>query len=235
MGSFFNTVFSILLGWLQGLVSMIWNAFTDHDGETFLQYIGNNWIMIAAVLCVIGLVFDFAVYFFRWEPYKVWRTFWRRIRKNRKSLVPEESDALFAPENISEETIYTGRENRIADETAPDLPYETDELIRWRKSEEDSVNTSRTAPPDITRAGYVVPADSPYRRPAAAGAGMEEPEHIKSSGISSRRRRKFSAILGDSDDEQFHYFAPKPIIDQRDAYREPVYPEKWKESRERDS
>ena len=80
MGSFANTVFSIMLGWLQALVSMIWSALTTKEGETLFQYIGNNWIAISVLVCAIGLIADFLVYFFRWAPYKVWRTFFRRLR-----------------------------------------------------------------------------------------------------------------------------------------------------------
>ena len=69
MGGFFNIVFSILLGWMQGLAALIWNTFTLREGESFLTYLGKNWITIAAILCVTGLAADFAVYIFRWEAY----------------------------------------------------------------------------------------------------------------------------------------------------------------------
>ena len=67
MGSFANTVFSILLGWLQGLISIIWSALTDKGGESFFQFIGDNWIKITLILCAVGLIADFAVYFFLFE------------------------------------------------------------------------------------------------------------------------------------------------------------------------
>ena len=75
-------------------------------------------------------------------------------------------------------------------------------------------------PAEITKAGYSVPADSPYRNPASRG----------------RRRRFRVSLLGDSRDEgEIHYFAPRPMIDKKDAYNAPVYPEKWTGSREEDS
>ncbi len=231
MGSFFNTVFSILLGWLQGLVSMIWNAFTLREGESFLQYIGKNWIVIAAILCAAGLALDFTVYIFRWEPYKVWQTAWRRMRNNRKNRDPEEADPDITPD-IRYDEKESEPDYGAYGSDADDLPDERDEFSRWRGTREEYAAASDSAPPDITRAGYVVPADSPYRRPAAAGADDDR----NGSGSRTRRRSRFSAILGDNDeDNQFRYFAPKPVIDQHKAYREPVYPEKWKESRESDS
>ena len=80
MGSFANTVFSLLLGWLKGLISMIWSALTSEGGDSFFTFIGNNWIKIVVILCAAGLAVDFAVYFFRWQPYKVWQTFLRRLK-----------------------------------------------------------------------------------------------------------------------------------------------------------
>ena len=235
MGSFFNTVFSILLGWLQGIVSMIWNAFTLREGESFLEYIGKNWIIIALILCTVGLMLDFAVYYFRWEPYKVWRTTWRKIRKKRKDRNTEEANRDYSPDYENEDMKFSEQENNTSGLTVYDTPEEEDELRRWREDGGKDSIFPGAVPPDVTKAGYVVPADSPYRRPSAE-KDESGTERINSSGNRVRRHRRLFAILGDADEEnQFLYFAPKPMINQRDAYRDPVYPEKWKESREEDT
>ena len=214
MGSFFNTVFSILLGWLQGIVSMIWNAFTLREGESFLEYIGKNWIIIALILCTVGLMLDFAVYFFRWEPYKVWRTTWRKIRKKRKDRNTEEANRDYSPDYENEDMKFSEQENNTSGLTVYDTPEEEDELRRWREDGGKDSIFPGAFPPDVTNGT----------------------ERINSSGNRVRRHRRLSAILGDADEEnQFLYFAPKPMINQRDAYRDPVYPEKWKESREEDT
>ena len=61
MGSFANTLFTILLGWLQGAVSAVWSAFTSEKGNGFLTWIGDHWILLAGILCIIGLVADLGV------------------------------------------------------------------------------------------------------------------------------------------------------------------------------
>ena len=232
MGSFFNTLFSILLGWIRGIVSIIWNAFTLREGESFLEYIGKNWIILVTVLCAVGLALDFAVYFFRWEPYKVWYTAWRKIIKKSKDRNTEEADRNFLPENENISMELSEQENNTSGQKADDTPEEEDELRKWREEVGKDISFPGVVPPDVTKAGYIVPADSPYRRPVV-GKDENETERITPSGNRVRRHRKLSAILGDDDEEnQFLYFAPKPIIDQRDAYRDPVYPEKWKESRD---
>ena len=211
MGSFANTVFSALLGWLQILISMIWSAFTSEDGSSFLQFIGNNWIWIAAVLCATGLIADFAVYFFRWQPYKVWKTFLRHLRGK---------DEASAAENEEEDRPRTEVVFRFSSNRAAERAEETgDGLERWQEPE--PVHEEPEIRGTVTKAGYIVPEDSPYRRP-----------------VNNRRNRRIriNSLLGDPDEEEgFHYFAPRPVIDQKEAYRAPVYPEKWTGSRDEDS
>lgn len=219
MGSFANTVFSILLGWLQGLIAMIWAALTSKGGDAFLQFIAHNWIYIAAFLCVIGVAADFVVYLFRWEPYKVWRTAWNQ-KKNRKQTkeTAESIDAEPLPERTSlpEEKEMNGRETYGEDgrEEPADLPEETDDLYRWR--EHESEEPEAEVPAEVTKAGYTVPADSPYRRPES-----------RDDARNRRRRRIRINLLGDSDEEDYHYITPEPIVDHRDAYYAPVYPKNW--------
>lgn len=106
MGSFANSLFTILLGWLQGAVSAVWNAFTTENGNSFFTWIGKNWLLIAGVLCLTGLAADFCVYLFRWKPYKVWKSFFkpgkgeRRTGAGRRAIFPARSrkDGTRAPD-----------------------------------------------------------------------------------------------------------------------------------------
>lgn len=208
MGSFSNTVFSILLGWLQILVSMIWSALTAKDGHSFLQLIGDHWILIAAVLCLIGLAADFAVYLFRWQPYKVWKTFWNRNRKERKEKQGMENQAA----GQEEESFHFG-----AGPVSGSGHTEEADLEKW--SDPETEREENAASPLITRNGYSVPEDSPYRRPANR----------------RRNRLRIDQLLGEDSEEGFHYSAPQPMIDQNEAYQPPVYPEKWTGSRNQES
>ena len=56
MGSLANTLFTLLLGWVQAAASSIWSAFTTENGGSFFRWIGRNWIILAVILCVIGLI-----------------------------------------------------------------------------------------------------------------------------------------------------------------------------------
>ncbi len=214
MGSFANTVFSILLGWMQGLISAIWSAFTGKEGKSFFQFIGNNWIKIAVILCAVGAIVDFSVYFFRWQPYKVWRSFWRRLKN--KGETPVE-----AGNEPQEEWKNDGADEPEERELSPRRqaePDTDDDLSRWKVSEMEMPEAEPEA--EITKAGYTVPLDSPYRKP----------------GSRPGRRRLRVNLLGDADEEgEIHYYAPRPIVDQREAYHAPVYPEGWKKNGEQNS
>ena len=214
MGSFANTVFSILLGWMQGLISAIWSAFTGKEVKSFFQFIGNNWIKIAVILCAVGAIVDFSVYFFRWQPYKVWRSFWRRLKN--KGETPVE-----AGNEPQEEWKNDGADEPEERELSPRRqaePDTDDDLSRWKVSEMEMPEAEPEA--EITKAGYTVPLDSPYRKP----------------GSRPGRRRLRVNLLGDADEEgEIHYYAPRPIVDQREAYHAPVYPEGWKKNGEQNS
>ena len=85
MGSFANSLFTLMLGWLQGAVSAIWSAFTNNNGASFLNWIGRHWILIAAILCAIGMAADLCVYILRWKPFRVWRSFFSKKETENES------------------------------------------------------------------------------------------------------------------------------------------------------
>ena len=93
MGSFANTLFTIMLGWLQTAAASIWAAFTSENGSTFFQWIGRNWIILAIVLCGIGLIVDLGIYLLRWRPIQVWKSYFNRLRhRDEETEDPEEHE-----------------------------------------------------------------------------------------------------------------------------------------------
>ena len=114
MGSFLNSLFSLMLGWFQETAAAVWNLLTRPNDRSFLKWVGEHWIALTAVLCLLGLALDFAVYLFRWQPYKVWLSFFSRLRGNRRKEAgfsessAEERDDLMEdlPEEEPEEPLY---------------------------------------------------------------------------------------------------------------------------------
>lgn len=79
MGQFANALFKGLLGWVQGVVSALWQLITSADVSAWLRWLLDNWLPLTLVLCVSGLVIDLLVYIIRWQPYRMWGGFLRRI------------------------------------------------------------------------------------------------------------------------------------------------------------
>ena len=268
MGSFANSLFIIMLGWLQAAVSAIWSVFTTENGGSLIKWIGNHWLPLAAILCIIGMTVDLAVYLVRWRPLRVWQSFFRR-RRQRRGPEPDEafpapaqkqeshagsSNRLFRERPEEREVRYEERFNRDAQEPADDTPAKSEtDLSRWDQPEEtaDPMTDGHSAAALVTGAGYVVPEDSPYRRPAQtqkaetttdvpsappAPESVPAAESLRASdkvkAIQPRRRRRLSVseLFGDPEEELLGVDAPQNLIDRHKAYHEPVYPTGWKKS-----
>ena len=244
MGSFANTLFTIMLRWLQGAVSAIWSAFTTPDGQTFLTWIGRHWILIAGILCAVGLAADLCVYLFRWKPFRVWKSFFTRGR---------DTEAEEEPGTRDRDSMAMNRRTAAVKEppSAPrrvtyDAVTEPD-LSQWETAGETVPEKEPAAePPVITSAGYVVPADSPYRRPAgqesqpSANRRQTASDPLPTSSLTKdgpepiaprkRRRLSVSELFSDPEEELQMFDAPQDVIDRSKAYHEPVYPRGWKKS-----
>ena len=77
MNAFAKTLMPLLLGWLRRLFQDLLSAFSKGTVNGFLLWLGEHWLHIVVLLVLLGAVGDFAVWFVRWKPYLVWRT-WRR-------------------------------------------------------------------------------------------------------------------------------------------------------------
>ena len=234
MGSFANSLFKFMLGWLQGAVAAVWSAFTSQNGSALFNWIGRYWILIAGILCLIGLAADLCVYLFRWKPFRVWRRFFSRGRET------DETGAELPGPAVSEAPVPIRPE-----------PAQEPDLTRWEPEPAPDATTvvqPVKKPAMVTHAGYVVPEDSPYRRPVQNKpetgipvppepitpqtedrTGRQEPVPL-----TPRRRRRISVseLFTDPEEELKEFDAPQNIIDSRTAYRAPVYPSGWKKSEE---
>ena len=85
MGAFANTVFSALLGWVQTAAAWLWGLVTNADVSAWLRWLLDNWLPLLLILCAGGVVIDFIVYLIRWQPYRVWGRFLRRMTGKEES------------------------------------------------------------------------------------------------------------------------------------------------------
>ena len=241
MGSFANTLFRIMLGWLQGIVSAIWNLFTSEKGGSFLEWIGKHWIILAAVLCIIGLAVDLGVYLIRWKPFKVWKSFFTRNRgvpqeQFAENGAPYSGDAVTAEKSFYFSKRTETREREPEDPAQPDLSqWETPEKLPAPEPKPAEIRKSTAI-----NAGYDVPDDSPYRRPrqqasydgdstAYRNEQKDEPVNLQPR---KRRRINVTELFSNPEEELYAIDAPQEVIDSRKAYHDPVYPRDWKKGRD---
>ena len=244
MGSFANTLFTIMLGWLQSAAAAIWSALTTENGSSFLQWIGRNWLILTAVLCAIGLVADFGIYLVRWRPMRVWKSFFSSIRRSGSGEEPEQESTEKAAPVQPGRLFRNSAENEPANDT-PGTAGETEQadFSRWQKEEPEPEDARIPAgePVMITGAGYTVPADSPYRRPAepqredetSEPPFTEEIQSGKPAVMTQRKRRRrliVSDLFTDPEEELYPHEKPQQLIDRNKAYHQPVYPRGWKKN-----
>ena len=246
MGTLANSLFRMLTGWIRVLSLEIWNVATSADRTTLMAWVGEHWKGLALLLCIIGAMIDTAVYIFRWQPYRVWRS-----RRNRK--IRREAENL--PEETAEEPepVYDESELAPALVAQAGMNFESDPVPEAETGRSDAI---RPAAPEDPYAAYRRPAaryaESAYENDADEMMSMEipeeqpqqaepeKPENITArfeQAIRPRRRRRMREML--SDIQETDYQAPQELIDRNEAYRQPVYPRSWleeagKESPERD-
>lgn len=93
MGQFAGTVFSVLLGWVKTAASWLWGLVTNVDVNAGFRWLLDNWLPLLLLLCVGGAVIDFLVYLLRWQPYRVWRSFLRRVTARQEDAAAQEQSA----------------------------------------------------------------------------------------------------------------------------------------------
>lgn len=111
MGQFANTLFSVLLGWVQSAAAEVWSLATNADVSLWLRWLLDNWLPLTLILCVGGVLFDFIVYIIRWQPYRVWGSFLHRVTGGKASAEAQQEQAepgrrwLHADGSVTEEDV----------------------------------------------------------------------------------------------------------------------------------
>lgn len=233
---FLRAFFSLILGWTRAIMAFFWKIFGQEGGSGFQNWFRQNWIMLVLSVCIIGTAIDFLVYLFRWRPLRVWATFFRRAFHRNGAEVSED--------------VMDGREkNRIAlrtatEEAAPrgdirfhEIPEQFGHAGPMRDMQENGRRSESVFVSD--RRNYSSPQkafpheESEQREVARNGFVISEENSRRERAEAIRRTRKrfqWSEILGSDEqsDSEIAYRRPEPAFDKLDAYREPVYPDQWK-------
>ncbi|MGN0773810.1 MAG: hypothetical protein ACI4MP_08505 [Candidatus Ventricola sp.] len=140
MGTLTDSLFTVLMSWVRGLVNALWALFSS-DHTTALEFLGKNWLLIAAVLIAAGLVIDWIIWLLRWQPYHLWAQRARRLlhmeepedeeeapAKAHAAVMPQRREtAAQVPQPVGEDELplYLGEEDeQMAMERAQSAPDE---------------------------------------------------------------------------------------------------------------
>lgn len=206
MSNFANTLFSSLLGWLRSAAAWLWRFVSNPESGGLIVWIADNWLVLIILLCAVCMLVDFIVYLIRWQPYKVWASFFRR---------------LFGRGGDEADTGRIRRHWIHADGTTSVEVIDAAEV-----TEEALEPQSYAVQPDI-------PADSYARfarpEPAPASpldfADEELPEPVDRQPRPDERRRLFPEA---AEELPLRYAPPPAANEEVPAYHEPYYPPQWK-------
>lgn len=202
MGNFANTLFSSLLGWLRSAAAWLWSFISDPESGGLMIWIAENWLVLVILLCAACMLIDFIVYLFRWQPYKVWASFFRRMFGRGEDDAEDtgrirrrwvHADGTTSVEVIDAAEVAAEPEQPQVFAAQPDPEALTDRYARFARPEED---------PDFQQ---------------------EEPETMERPTRPAPRRR-FAA----NEEELPLRYAPPPANEDAASFHEPYYPPQWK-------
>ena len=257
MVSFASGVFSAMLGWIRSAIAYLWNAAATPEGGGLLSWMANHWLALALILCAAGMVIDLIVYLLRWQPYKVWASFFRRLGHHRQQEEEEELPPRPArrKRTVHRQWLYadgTARTEAVVQEVHPeedpapwqhvspavaDQELNREEYMR-QYARPETVATQATPAPGLedypqpsAPVTPVAPVTPPTPQPPQPQP-QEPPEPVSRGRRIVRQSTKaaFQQLFSSHDEDELdlRYKPAQPAVDKEQAYNKPYYPPQWK-------
>ena len=212
MNAFANTLFSLLLSWVKGLVQSVWNIFSG-GADGFFVWLGDHWLSLVVVICLLGAAADLLVWLLRWRPDLVWRTKLRRIHARLTGRAMGDRE---------EKDFYYGYEEGVDMQSA--MGYDANAL--WQ---EDETPDSMQEEP----AWWDVPETVPVYQPAEEVPAGQQTRHRRSDKYQKTgRQKKLSQIRDKWQEDETAMLDELPTsVDSRQAFYDPVFPQQENKTR----
>ena len=217
MGGFSNSLFRGMIGWIRSVFSEIWSTSESGDSISLLEWVSQHWITLVLFLCLIGLAADLAVYFFRWKPHLVWRSFFKRKEKTRET------------ETQTERWNDSNHHSAVFQNPAEDERQENHHSIQ-QYTEADNGESKKS--PETDHADYRTvqePIHNDEKRSGVESVSLTE-RYIREIRP-QRRRISVNYLFGDREEDEISQ-PPDTIISREEAYHKPIYPRGWRQSPE---
>ena len=224
MNALSNHVLAVLFSWIRTLIQGIWSSLSFGADTGFWPWIGDHWLILIVLLCLICTVLDYFVWLIRWRPYVIWRQRMRRLfRRDAGDMLENDRDfrqgyrssvALDlrdmqdspAPMAWDAEAYAMPAPSR---EELPDIP--AFDQIEYAAMEAESLPLSEDEPP------FIPTEETPKEQTRARRRRSDR-------HAAPGRRSLASRIIRDEEDEGLSYELP-PVVDKETAFHAPVYPQ----------
>ena len=100
-----NGILTVVFGWVPSFATSVWNWFSGKQDGGLFAWLAEHWKSLVLAIALIALVVDLAVYLIRWRPYRVWISFFRRLRQPARPSDPEVYWERRVPEPLPEPPI----------------------------------------------------------------------------------------------------------------------------------
>lgn len=246
MGSLAGSVFSVMLGWIRTAVSYLWGAASTPEGGRMLRWLTENWLLLAVILSLGCMAIDFIVHLLRWQPYKVWASFFRRLTGRQVEEAPP-ARASVPRRTVHRQWIYADGTERTEAVAQEDIPPE-EEAHPWTdvtpvvpdyELDQEAYRRQFARPESREEENPPAPALDGYPQMNAESEVQMEPEETapvrrtprRARGLSRESTRAaFQQLFSSSEEDELdlRYRPHQPAVDKAQAYNKPYYPPQWK-------
>ncbi|MBP3637813.1 MAG: hypothetical protein J6K13_09700 [Clostridia bacterium] len=228
MGSFANSMFSVLLGWIRTASGWVWDTIIVGEDGGLIGWIGENWLGLIIALCVICMAVDAVIHLLRWRPYKVWASFFRRLFGKEEVEEPQHSGRMSREWHYADGTAMTEEVD-----VPEDMWYEEEMPMPRKSSAEMSQQYVQSfARPEKLKYQEELKKDQPVKGLEDYPQPKVEADSPQPTSRTERIRKRMARLTAPAveDELQLRYRPVPPAVDKNEAYRAPFYPPQWKKT-----
>lgn len=219
MNAFADSLFSTLLGWVRGLMQSLWSFFSSGGSGGFFAWIGDHYLAVTVFLCLFGLAADLLIGLFRENPSPLARELRSLVFPRRGGMGKEERrrfDRGYEDGVDMQDLNPDGEGHYPLFESNYPPEYDENDFSGDETAAEEYPDASDEAPDPWKR-------PETGQAPAAATEGRRRRGDRHESHEKKRLFRRVNSLIPD-DGEQGLLDRLPTSVDRKDAFHEPVYP-----------
>ncbi len=215
MNAFADSLFSALLGWVRGLMQSLWSFFSSGGSGGFFAWIGDHYLVVTAFLCLVGVAADLLIGLFRDDPSPLAREVRSLVFPRRNGMGKEERRRFVSgyEDGVDMQDLNPDGEGHIPLFESNYPPEDEENGIAPEETAEEEYRNSPEEVPDSWKRPEAERAPEGRRR-----RGDRHENHEK-----KRLFRRVNSLIPD-DGEQGLLDRLPTSVDRKDAFHEPVYP-----------